>query len=195
MKKKYLFLLLVAMLFSAQNTNAQDAYIGEIRMFAGNFPPKNWAFCDGQLLNVYSNTALFSLLGTNYGGDGQTNFGLPDLRGRVPVHSESGAGPGMPYIALGEIWGSETTSISTSNLPAHNHVIYGTTTAATSNHSTGAVLADSSTLDKEYAASTTANVIMAPTGVTGNNIPISIMQPYTVVNFIICTSGYFPSRP
>lgn len=186
-------------LFSVQNTNAQDAFLGEIRMFAGNYAPQGWAFCNGQLLNIYQtnsyNQLLFSLLGTHYGGDGKTTFALPDLRGRVPVHSGGSAGPGQSYIALGQYDGTATTSISVSNMPAHSHNIYATTTAATSNHPTNAILADTSTLDNEYAAYSTANVMMTPTATIGNNVPINNMQPYLGINYIICISGYYPTYP
>lgn len=195
MKKNYSLLFIVLSLFIVQKSRAQEAYLGEIRMFAGNFAPRGWAFCDGQLLNVSSNMALFSLLGTTYGGNGSTTFGLPDFRGRVPVHAGSGAGPGLSPVSIGTKSGSPTITLNSSNLPAHNHTIYGTTTTATSNHPTGAIMADTSTLDNEYAASTTANVTMYPTGVTGSNSPISIMQPYTGINFIICTDGLYPTRP
>jgi microcystin-dependent protein len=195
MKKNYLLTLIVVTLLSLQNTNAQDGYFGEIRMFAGNYAPVGWAFCDGQLMSIAQNNALFAILGTNYGGDGKTTFALPDLRGRVPVHAGSSAGPGLSYIPLGERAGTPTTSILVSNLPAHSHNIYATTTAATSNHPTSAILADTSTLDNEYAPYSTANVIMAPTAFTGNNLPINNMQPYIGINYIICISGFWPTRP
>ena len=99
--------------------NIDDPFIGEVRMFAGNFAPRGWQFCDGQLLSIASNTALFSLLGTNYGGDGRTTFGLPDLQGRVPVHP--GSGPGLRTWTLGEKFGSEMETLSLSQLPAHTH--------------------------------------------------------------------------
>lgn len=195
MKKNYLLTLIVVTLLSLQNTNAQDGYFGEIRMFAGNYAPVGWAFCDGQLMSIAQNNALFAILGTNYGGDGKTTFALPDLRGRVPVHAGSSAGPGLSYITLGERAGTQTTSILVSNLPAHSHNIYATTTAATSNHPTSAILADTSTLDNEYAPYSTANVIMAPTAFTGSNLPINNMQPYIGINYIICISGFWPTHP
>lgn len=196
MKKNYVLVLIMATLFSAQNTNAQSAYMGEIRMFAGNFAPVGWAMCDGQLLNIAQNNALFSLLGVNYGGNGTTTFALPDLRGRVPVHSGAGvAGQGLSYIPLAYRAGTTTVSILTSNLPAHVHYNLGTTTVATTNNPSGAIMADTSVLDSEYGASSTYNVLMAPTTSVGSNIPISIMPPYIGINFIICTDGLYPMHP
>jgi len=103
------FVFAVVTLFSASHAQAQEAFIGEIRMFAGNFPPRGWAFCDGQLLPISQNAALFSLLGTNYGGDGRTTFGLPDLRGRAPVHA--GTGPGLTPRSIGQKGGVESMSV------------------------------------------------------------------------------------
>src|SRR5215213_5859350 len=96
-----------------------DPYIGEIRMFAGNFAPRGWALCNGQLLSISQNTALFSLLGTMYGGNGQTTFALPDLRGRVPLHF--GQGPGLSNYVEGEVGGTETVTLTTGEMPSHNH--------------------------------------------------------------------------
>src|SRR6188768_4208877 len=100
-----------------------EGTIGEIRMFAGNFNPRSWAFCQNQLLAIAQNTALFSILGTTYGGNGQTTFALPDLRGRVPIHSGNSNGPGLSTYSLGQISGTETTTLLQTNLPSHNHTI------------------------------------------------------------------------
>ena len=178
-------------LFSIQHVEAQNAYLGEIRMFAGNFAPTGWQFCNGQLLSIAQNTALFSLLGTTYGGNGITTFGLPDLRGRVPVHF--GLGPGLTDVALGQVRGTENTSILVSNLPAHTHSISANTSAGTTSVPTNAINADTSTLDKEYTTNA-ANTTMSPTGSTGDSQPINNMQPYLGINFIIATQGIFPSR-
>ncbi len=182
-------------LFSVHNTNAQDGYIGEIRLFAGNYAPVNWAFCDGALINISQNNALFAILGITYGGNGQTTFALPDLRGRVPVHIGASTGPGLSYKVLGEYGGTESTTLTVSNLPAHTHNIYATTTTATSNNPTNAILADTSVLDNEYAAYSTKNAYMYPTAPIGSNMPINNMQPYLGLNYIICTYGLWPSRP
>ena len=174
-------------LLQTLNSQAQGAYLGEIRIFAGNSAPDGWALCEGQELNVSQYSALYALIGNNYGGTANLTFNLPDLRGRVPV--SSGAGPGLSNITLGSKFGSNTTTLVTSNLPAHNHTVSGTTTAPTTNNPTGAVLADTSILDLEYAAAATANVLMAPTGITGSSEPFSNMQPSLGVTYIICVKA------
>src|SRR6476620_8139642 len=100
-----------------------EGYIAESRLFAGNFAPRGWAFCQGQLLSISQNTALFSILGTTYGGNGQTTFGLPDLRGRVPIHSGGSQGPGLSPYDLGEMGGTETNTLTINQMPAHNHTV------------------------------------------------------------------------
>lgn len=184
MKKVFLVISLMTTMLQSVSSTAQEAYLGEIRIFAGNSAPDGWALCEGQELNVSQYSALYALIGNNYGGNANLTFNLPDLRGRVPVNS--GAGPGLSNITLGSKFGSNTTTLVTSNLPAHSHSVSGTTTDATTNHPTDAILADTSTLDKEYAASTTANVFMAPTGITGSGEPFSNMQPSLGVTYIIC---------
>ena len=172
-----------------------DPFIAQIIMFGGNFAPRGWAFCDGQLLAISQNTALFSLLGTTYGGDGRTTFGLPDLRGRVPIHP--GNGPGLPSLTLGAKGGSATNTLSVAQLPAHNHaaaaqaanpVGRGEGTASPNN----AYPAEGGT----YA--TVKNVAMAAdsvsVGLTGSNQPVNNMQPFTGINYIIALQGVFPSR-
>lgn len=184
MKKVFLVISLMTTMLQSVSSTAQEAYLGEIRIFAGNSAPDGWALCEGQELNVSQYSALYALIGNNYGGNANLTFNLPDLRGRVPVNS--GAGPGLSNITLGSKFGSNTTTLVTSNLPAHSHSVSGTTTDATTNHPTDAILADTSTLDKEYAASTTANVFMAPTGITGSGEPFNNMQPSLGVTYIIC---------
>src|SRR6478736_5724856 len=126
MKNKY-FLVLLFLL--AKPLFAQDPFVGEIRLFAGTFAPKGWAFCNGQLMSISQNTALFSLLGTTYGGDGKTTFALPDLQGRLPMHF--GQGPGLSNRDLGEKAGSETVALTTSQMPLHGHTVsYGAGSAA-----------------------------------------------------------------
>ena len=180
-----------------------EGYIAEIRMFAGNFAPRGWAFCAGQLLSIAQNTALFSLVGTTYGGNGQTTFGLPDFRGRVAVGT--GAGPGLSSIDLGEAAGAETTTLTTLNMPAHVHSFSTTATpacntgAGNADSPLGNILAGSAT-DENYAAPGTANGTMAPitvagnTGIAGSNQPFSNRQPYLGMNYIICLEGIYPSR-
>ena len=182
---------------------ALEPFIGEIMIFAGNFAPRGWAACDGQLLSIASNTALFSILGTTYGGNGTTNFALPDLRGRVPMHA--GGGPGLSNRALGERSGTETTALLVTNLPAHTPPIAATASmpchsgAGSADNPTGAIPAGSAT-DENYAPAAAANGTMAPvtvggnTGPAGGNLPFSIIQPYLVLNFCVALVGIFPSR-
>lgn len=176
-----------------------EGTIGEIRLFAGTFAPRNWAFCQGQLMSIAQNTALFSILGTNYGGNGSVTFGLPDLRGRVPVGT--GSGPGLPAVALGEMAGTPSTTLLSVNLPAHNHLMLASNQLGGSTDPAGnfpAVLNDASGTgsipNNGYLA--TANTMMnaQAISVTGNNAPINIMQPYLGMNYIICMYGIFPSR-
>jgi microcystin-dependent protein len=194
MKQKHFILALVFVTFlSANKVTAQvDPLLGQISMFAGNFAPRGWALCDGQLLAISSNTALFSLLGTTYGGDGRTTFALPDLRGRAPIHE--GQGPGLSDKRLGQRGGAEQVILQVSNLPSHTHSLNASTATGTSNVPTGNVHADTSVFDKEYA--TTANTAMSGTAIgnTGGNIPVSIVQPYLTINYIIALQGVFPSR-
>ena len=181
-KQQILGFLFLITVFSTQQVRAQDPYIAEIRMFAGNFAPMGWAFCNGQLLPISGSQALFSLIGTNYGGNGTTNFALPDLRNRVPV--------GLNDSYPGETGGESSTTLTVSNLPAHSHTILASTSAGTTNVPSAAVLANTSTLDKEY--TTTANTAMSPTEITGNGLPINNMQPYIKINFIIALQGIYP---
>jgi len=175
-----------------------EGYIAQIIMFAGNFAPQNWAFCFGQLQSIAQNTALFSLLGTTYGGDGQTTFALPDLRGRVPVGT--GQGPGLPNVTLGEVSGFPTTTLLVANLPAHNHTATTNVGVSSANTTTeeaaGNILANQA--QNFYAPVVTVNGslggVATTVGVTGGNQPVSIMQPYLGMNFVICLQGIFPSR-
>ena len=169
-------------------------FLAEIKMFAGNFAPRGYAFCSGQILAIAQNTALFSLLGTTYGGNGQTTFALPNLQGRVPMHA--GQGPGLSPRTLGEVGGTETVTLIQSQLPAHTHLIAANTGAGNSAApANNTVLAASTARDRLYTTNA-ANATLAPNavGATGNNLPIPIIQPYLVVNFIIAIQGIFPSR-
>src|SRR3954454_5741331 len=114
-----------------------DPFIGELRLFGFNFAPRNWATCDGQLMSISQNTALFSLLGTQYGGNGQTTFALPDLRGRVPKHA--GQGPGLSTYTIGQVGGTETQTLSASQMPAHTHAVAASTDDATTSQPGGKV--------------------------------------------------------
>ncbi len=173
-----------------------DPFIGEIRMFAGNFAPRGWALCNGQLLPIAQNTALFSILGTTYGGNGQTTFALPDLRGRVPL--SSGQGPGLSPYTLGEMAGSESVTLLTTQMPTHTHTLNASTQPGSATSPAGGVCA--SGVDSQggnvngYVAS--PNTTMAPQaiGAAGGNQPHENRQPYLCVNFIIALQGIFPSR-
>jgi len=184
------------MLFVSLLTSAQEAFIGEIKMFAGNFAPRGWALCDGQLLAIAQNQALFSILGTTYGGDGRTTFALPDLRGRVAIHP--GNGPGLSSYNLGQKGGSETTTLTVNNLPPHNHSVSVSNPVnddeATSDDPTGkypAVSGENMYTETTNAEGAVPNVTVSNTGggQSFNKIP-----PYATVNYIICLQGIFPSR-
>lgn len=173
------------------------AYIGEIRIVGFNFDPTGWEFCNGQLLSIAEYDALYTLLGTTYGGDGQTTFGLPDLRGRIPIHA--GAAPGGGTFTLGQQAGNETLTLSTSQMPTHAHsfsfqpLASGNAGSQTSPENayyagTGRGMA--------YGTVDTVNTTMAAPSVqtspAGGNQPISLIQPYQVLNYIIATSGIYP---
>ena len=192
--KKFLLIGLFAIL-SMGKANAQqvETFLGEIRMFAGNFAPTGWAFCQGQLLPIAQNQALFSLLGTTYGGDGRTTFALPDLRGRVPVGF--GQGPGLSNREIGEKFGSELVTLNINQMPSHNHTVNAVTTEGNQNLPTNSLPANTKALDKEY-SDANANTTMKATMVnpTGGNQPFGVSQPSLGVNFIIALQGVFPSR-
>ena len=190
-----------------------EEYLAIIKIFAGNFAPKGFALCYGQILPINQNQALFSILGTTYGGNGVSTFGLPDLRGRVPVGT--GSGPGLSNIVLGEVGGTENTTLLTTNLPAHIHPITPTTNVKVSNKvgdssdPRGKVLAEGAQIGSgpnatklkpyvTYNSTDTNNGDLAgvtgSTGAVGGSQSFPIMQPYLGVNYIICLQGIFPSR-
>ncbi len=166
-------------------------FIAEIRIFAGNFAIRNWAFCDGQLLQISQNTALFALVGTVYGGDGRTTFGLPDMRGRAPMHP--GNGPGLTPRSLGERGGTETETLTAGQLPSHTHSLRGVDADAQDTDPTGSRLATSN--EDNYHDMAAPNVAMSSLA-TGsfNGQSHDNMQPYLTLNFIIALVGIFPSR-
>lgn len=167
-------------------------YIGEIRMFAGNFPPAGWMFCDGQTIPISQNDALFVLLGTTYGGDGESTFNLPDLQSRVPMHQ--GTGPDGQSYTIGEKAGVESVTLTTQQIPSHNHSFLGSTNAATDNNPTGRTLARSATV--QYLTISPGTVAANANAVTpaGGSQPHENLQPYLCVNFIISLFGLFPSQ-
>lgn len=170
-----------------------EPYIGEIRIFAGNFPPRGWQFCQGQLLSIAQNTALFSILGTTYGGNGQTTFALPDLRGRAPM--QPGQGPGLSPRTLGEQGGSETVTLISNQMPAHTHTLNASGTTGTSSSAGGAVLAGTAPGEGGPYGST-VDTTLAPQsiGAAGGSQPHNNMPPFLCVNFIIALEGIYPSR-
>jgi len=160
-------------------------------MFGFNFAPQGWALCNGQVVPISQNTALFALLGTTYGGNGTSNFALPNLQSRVAVHQ--GAGPGLSECPIGTDGGSETTTLLKSQLPAHNHLVKVDNGAASSQRPAGHVLARSSA--EVYAPTSNGSTLNAGTvSETGGNKPFNNLQPYLVLNFCIALVGIFPPR-
>ncbi|MDO6674869.1 tail fiber protein [Tenacibaculum sp. 1B UA] len=187
-----------------------DPFIGQITMFGGNFAPRGWAFCNGQLLAISQNSALFSILGTTYGGDGRTTFALPDLRGRAPIHSGDGSvGPGLSPRPLGQRGGEQTHTLNILEMPIHNHVatstskLHGQSASGDDDTiSTGSSIASGSSTGSEVFSSQPPNTEMNTSSVTtatttlnqGGSQPHNNMQPYLAINFIIALVGVFPSR-
>ncbi len=170
-----------------------EGTIAEIIMFAGNFAPKNWAFCQGQTINIASNTALFSLLGTTFGGNGTTNFMLPDFRGRMPVGV--GNGPGLFPISLGQKAGTETVTLNVSNMPAHVHAISLNCSSQPANNTSPTTNFPAvSEENPMYHSTQNATMGNSMTGLTGSNQPFSIIPPVIGMNFVICVYGVYPSR-
>lgn len=172
-------------------------FLGEIRLMSFNFAPKGWTPCNGQLLSIQQNTALFSLLGTFYGGDGVRTFGLPDLRGRVPLHM--GQPNGRPFYTIGQIGGVENVTLLQTQIPTHIHFAGAVNSPGVSQHATNSLLAQSrgnSTVDQRGYTSATATTTLNPGSIsnTGNNLPHSNMQPYLVMNYCVALQGIFPSR-
>ena len=166
-----------------------EPYIGEIQMFAGNFPVRGWAFCDGQLLPIAQNTSLFSILGTTYGGDGRTNFALPDLRGRVPIHV--GQGPGLSSYRLGQKSGFETATLT--DVPPHGHAL-GT---SDQDNQSGSPVEGIPGVAEDPQYRSAGDTTMAPDVLgthAGGGGAHNNMQPFNTVNFIVALVGVFPSR-
>jgi len=169
-----------------------EPYLGEITIFAGNYAPRGFAFCSGQLLSIAQNTALFSLLGTTYGGDGATTFQLPDLRGRVVLGAGQGAGSNFE---LGQTGGEEAHSLTVAELPAHTHPLQAQAGAGNANAPAGNVLAAPVEPAFGYSSASPNSTMAAPSiGLAGGNQPHNTMPPYTALNFIISLDGLFPPR-
>jgi microcystin-dependent protein len=166
--------------------------IGQILMFAGNYAPTGWAFCDGSLMSIPQYSALFSVLGTTYGGDGISNFALPDLRGRVPLGF--GAAAGMPAYNLGQSGGETAHKLTVSEMPAHSHAANADTSNGTSDSPVGNVPAVNSEGIMHYGSTVNGQMNTAAIGSTGGGQPHNIMQPYLAINFIISLQGVFPAR-
>ena len=175
---------------------SSNPYIGQITLFGGNFEPVNWKFCHGQLLSTTEYQALFSILGTAYGGDGRTTFGLPDLRGRVPLHvgGSSGEGEGLSNYTIGEKLGAETVRITENTMPAHSHPLKAINLAADSEEPEGKVLA---TPDNAIYSSASNLVAMNSASITTHSAEGEAhfnMQPFLCINFIIAYLGVYPTR-
>ncbi|BDD12204.1 tail Collar domain-containing protein (plasmid) [Fulvitalea axinellae] len=184
-----------------------EPFLGQVVMFGGNFAPRGWAFCDGQLLPISQNSALFSLLGTIYGGDGRSTFALPDLRGRVPMHP--GDGPGLSRYQVGQTHGQETVALSVAEMPTHTHTAQ-TKARLFANHTPPTGGGNSSSPNGNVLSSDGSNIystappnvemsdecldVMVTNTNTGGSIPHENRQPYQCVNFIIALQGIFPSR-
>ncbi|MEZ5333120.1 MAG: tail fiber protein [Thermoanaerobaculia bacterium] len=169
-----------------------EPFVGEIRMFAGNFAPRGWAFCDGQLLAVSQNDALFSLLGTIYGGDGRTTFGLPDLRGRIPLHA--GHGPGLSERRLGAKGGAEKVTLTVNQLPSHTHPMKASADAALDIPPAGKVLAESTIASMYVNEPPTEALSSSSITAVGGSQDHTNQMPFLCVHFIIALVGIYPSR-
>jgi microcystin-dependent protein len=161
-------------------------YVGEIRMFAGNFAPAGWMFCDGQVLPILENETLFNLIGTTYGGDGETTFALPDLRGRIPLHFGSG-------FVLAETGGAEEITLTANQIPSHSHPLFGSSDAANTLNPGGNVIGTPLTATPLFAAAPNTNLAPQAIAPVGGSQPHTNFQPYLCINYIISLSGIFPS--
>ena len=169
-----------------------NPYLGEIRMFGGNFAPAGWMFCDGALLPISENDVLFNLIGTTYGGDGQNTFGLPDLRGRVPLHQGQQSG-GQNY-QIGQLGGVETVTITAQTTPIHNHALIASTAASSNPSPNGNILATSATISP-YVLDIAGPALAAnAVSNTGGSQPHDNMMPFLCINFILALNGIYPSQ-
>lgn len=177
-----------------------EPYVGEIRCFGFNFAPVNWAFCNGQLMSISSNPALFSILGTTYGGNGTTTFALPNLQGQIPMHW--GTATGLPTTSIGQVQGTPNVTLTTQQLPSHTHTATAAEatqpnqrTAAPNTNATS-FLASSESPDLAWQRAPTPNTQFAPNaiGTQGSSLPHDNMQPFLTLNFCIALYGVFPTR-
>jgi microcystin-dependent protein len=167
-------------------------YIGEIRMFAGNFAPQGWALCQGQLMAIAENDALFNLIGTTYGGDGQETFGLPDLQGRAPVHM--GTGPGLQSYTIGQEGGVESVTLTLQQMPTHTHPVVATTNSGTDALPQNKVPAAGEGNRIYLAAGPDTNIAATAVTPVGGSQPHENLQPYIVVTYIISLYGVYPTQ-
>ena len=178
-----------------------DPFIAEIRMFAGNFAPRGWAFCNGQLMAISQNTALFALLGTTYGGDGKSTFALPNMLDNAPM--QPGQGQGLSLRDLGEMSGAESVTLLTSEIPIHTHNVQATTTNGNTDQPAGAALArgnfsfqgNSGAVPMYFNGAPDTNMAFQAISPSGGGLPHNNMQPYLTLNFCIALQGIFPARP
>ena len=170
-----------------------NPFVGEIRMFGGNFAPSGWMLCQGQLLAISENDTLFNLIGTTYGGDGQSTFALPDLQGRIPLHQGQGPGISQNYI-IGEQAGVETVTLTTNQLPVHTHPFAASSSLALSADPTGNVVAQPPTINLFFGDVAGAGLNPQSIQPTGGNQPHDNMHPFLVINFIISLFGVFPHQ-
>ena len=167
-------------------------YVGQITLFAGNFAPVGYAFCDGSEVSISEYEALYNVIGTTYGGNGQTTFALPDLRGRVPVHQ--GQGTGLSAYVIGQIGGVETVTLTTNQMPTHNHAVPANTAAGTQNGPANGVLAAGTSITR-YVSDPPATAMSANTVANqGGSQPHENHQPYQCISFIIALTGIYPSQ-
>ncbi len=169
-----------------------EPFVAEIKMFGGNFAPRGYAFCNGQILSIAQNTALFSLVGTTYGGNGTSTFGLPDLQGRAPM--QIGQGPGLTDRVLGEKSGTPTVTLIQTQMPQHIHNVAATSAASAVNDPTNNNFGTGGRGRPAFYAAQATPVPMQPTGINGGNQPHNNMQPYLAISFIIALQGVFPAR-
>lgn len=168
-----------------------EPYIGEIRMFGGSFAPAGWAFCDGQQMPISENDALFTLIGTTYGGDGQETFNLPNLQSRVPIHAGSGGGGSYQ---LAEAAGVEEVTLTTQQIPVHNHAMFATTTNGSASNPGSNILAQSPSIKMYSAAAPNTPLAANSITPTGGSQPHTNLQPYLCISFIISLFGVFPQQ-
>ncbi|UED77156.1 phage tail protein [Brevibacillus sp. DP1.3A] len=168
-----------------------EPFLGEIRMFGGDYAPQGWALCEGQIISISENDTLFSLIGTTYGGDGQTTFALPDLRGRIPLNQGKNPGTGTTYV-MGEKNGVESVTLTVPQLPAHTHTVHASSQSGTQNSPANAVWAKNA---QQYSANAPDGLMNASSlSSVGGNHPHSNLMPFTVINFIIALYGIYPSQ-